>query len=131
MGDLVTITVQPPSPMLLSGAVGRHCIAEFWGASHLTDVQALSAAMTSACGAAGATLLNIFLHVFEPLGGVTGVALLAESHISIHTWPETGYAAIDIFMCGRSDPEVALAELVRHLEPTKTSVRTLVRGTLN
>jgi S-adenosylmethionine decarboxylase len=110
------------------GAVGRHCIADFWGASHLADANALSDAMTSACHAAGATLLNIFLHEFEPFGGVTGVALLAESHISIHTWPESGYAAIDIFMCGHCDPGLALAELARQLKPAHTSVRTLTRG---
>ena len=98
------------------------------GASHLADAKALSDAMAGACRAAGATLLNVFLHEFEPFGGVTGVALLAESHISIHTWPESGYAAIDIFMCGHADTRRALDVLILQLKPTHTLVEHLVRG---
>ena len=72
---------------------GRHLIAELHGCSGLTDVALVEKALTDAATAAGATLLEVKLHAFGPGQGVTGVALLAESHISIHTWPEHGYAA--------------------------------------
>jgi S-adenosylmethionine decarboxylase len=84
--------------------------------------------LEAASTAAGATLLNIFLHEFPSSGGITGVALLAESHMSIHTWPEKEYAAIDIFMCGRADPELALNVLILQLRPTHTFIEHLVRG---
>jgi S-adenosylmethionine decarboxylase len=108
--------------------MGGHCIVDFWGASHLTDAKWLTDALEEASKAAGATLLNIFLHEFPSSGGITGVALLAESHMSIHTWPENGYAAIDIFMCGRANPQLALDVLILRLRPTHSFVKHLVRG---
>jgi S-adenosylmethionine decarboxylase len=110
------------------GAMGAHCIVDFWGASHLTDAKRLTQALEEASAAAGATLLNIFLHEFPSSGGITGVALLAESHMSIHTWPEKEYAAIDIFMCGRADPRLALDVLILRLRPTHSFVNHLMRG---
>jgi S-adenosylmethionine decarboxylase len=108
--------------------VGAHCIVDLWGASHLTDAKVLSTVLETASRAAGATLLKIFLHEFPSSGGVTGVAVLAESHMSIHTWPERGYAAIDIFMCGHADTRRALDVLVMQLKPTHTLVENFVRG---
>jgi len=108
--------------------IGGHCIADFWGASHLTDAKGLSDALEAASTAAGATLLNLFVHEFPSSGGITGVALLAESHMSIHTWPEKEYAAIDIFMCGHADTRRALDVLIQQLKPTHTFVEHLVRG---
>jgi S-adenosylmethionine decarboxylase len=108
--------------------VGAHCIVDLWGASHLTDAKVLTAVLETACSAAGAALLKIFLHEFPSSGGITGVALLAESHMSIHTWPEKGYAAIDIFMCGHADTRRALDVLVLQLKPTHTLVEHFVRG---
>ena len=108
--------------------VGAHCIVDLWGASHLTDAKVLTAVLETACSAAGAALLKIFLHEFPSSGGITGVALLAESHMSIHTWPEKGYAAIDIFMCGHADPRRALDVLILQLKPTHTLVEHFVRG---
>lgn len=61
--------------------------------------------------ASGATLLHIHTHVFEENGGISGVAVLAESHISIHTWPEKGFAALDVFMCGQADPDACVSIL--------------------
>ena len=76
----------------------------------------------------GASLLKIFLHEFPSSGGITGVALLAESHMSIHTWPEKEYAAIDIFMCGHADTRRALDVLIVKLKPTHTIVEHFIRG---
>ena len=81
--------------------VGKHCILELYecDSSRLNDEAFLRDTITDAAKRAGATLLNLITHRFEPQG-VTGLALLAESHISIHTWPEAGYAAVDVFTCG-------------------------------
>jgi S-adenosylmethionine decarboxylase len=108
--------------------VGAHCIVDLWGASHLTDAKVLTTVLETASNAAGAVLLKIFLHEFPSSGGVTGVALLAESHMSIHTWPEKEYAAIDIFMCGHADTRRALEVLILQLKPTHTVVEHFVRG---
>jgi S-adenosylmethionine decarboxylase len=124
MGRLFRVGYNPDS----GEGIGGHCIVDFWGASHLTDAKVLSHALEAASTAAGATLLNIFLHEFPSSGGITGVALLAESHMSIHTWPETGYAAIDIFMCGRADTRRALDVLILQLKPTHTLVEHFIRG---
>ena len=84
-----------------SDTVGKHCILELYGcdSARLDDEAFLRDTITAAAKRAGATLLNLITHAFEPQG-VTGLALLAESHISIHTWPESGYAAVDVFTCG-------------------------------
>jgi len=92
---------------------GTHLIVDLWQASNLDDIDAVDAALRKAADAAGATLLNIDLHSFTPNGGITGVAVLAESHISIHTWPEHAYAAVDVFMCGDAQPHKAV-EMLKH-----------------
>ena len=92
---------------------GTHLIVDLWQASSLDNVKVVEAALRGAAEAAGATLLNIDLHCFTPNGGITGVAVLAESHISIHTWPECAYAAVDVFMCGDAEPHKAI-EVLRH-----------------
>ena len=108
---------------------GRHWLVEFYGARQLDDTTSIRRALRGAVAASGVTLLKLQLHHFGPGSGVTGVALLAESHISIHTWPERGYAALDIFMCGRtSSPEKALAALRSALHPNRVRVRRFDRG---
>lgn len=107
---------------------GTHLIVDMWGASHLDDEGHLRRAMIDAAEAAGATLLHIHLHLFTPYNGVTGVAVLAESHISVHTWPEKGYAAFDIFMCGDAEPQRAADVLVAALGPARTEFREIRRG---
>lgn len=102
-------------------APGWHLLIDMEGAAHLTDAPALEAAMRAAAGAAGATVLSAHLHGFKG-GGVTGVLLLAESHISIHTWPERGYAALDVFMCGKADVDAAARVLVERLAPIATRI---------
>jgi len=81
--------------------IGRHCILELYQCDYtkLNDEAYIRTTLTSSAKIAGATLINLITHSFKPQG-VTGLALLAESHISIHTWPEIGYAAIDVFTCG-------------------------------
>ena len=107
---------------------GIHLIVDFWGASNLSDVEALDSAMRDAVSCAGASLLHLHLHPFGEGQGVTGVALLSESHISLHTWPEREYAALDVFMCGNSDPDIAIEVLKTHLRPETVFLRRVERG---
>jgi S-adenosylmethionine decarboxylase len=109
---------------------GLHLIADLEGASRLDDCAWIEAALRDAAAAASATVLDVRLHPFGPGQGVTGVALLAESHISIHTWPECGTAAIDVFVCGAAaDPQAALAVIRDRLGGTVAHVQTISRLT--
>lgn len=107
---------------------GKHFIIDFWGARFLDDVDTLKHALKNAASIAGAELLHIHLHKFSEGGGITGVAVLAESHISVHTWPERGFAAFDVFMCGRSKPEKAVELLKKALTPERFEVNKILRG---
>ena len=107
---------------------GTHLIVDLWEASRLDDLPAVEDALRRATEAAGATLLNIDLHRFTPNGGVSGVAVLAESHISIHTWPERAYAAIDIFMCGDARPHEAIKVLREAFAPAQIQLAEHKRG---
>ena len=107
---------------------GTHLIVDLWHASRLDDVHAVETALRGAAEAAGATLLNIDLHCFTPNGGITGVAVLAESHISIHTWPECAYAAIDVFMCGNAEPHKAIEVLRWAFSPRMLLISEHKRG---
>jgi S-adenosylmethionine decarboxylase len=88
----------------------------------------MAQAMRDIVTACGATLLHIHLHHFSPSGGVSGVAVLAESHISVHTWPERDYAAFDVFMCGDAQPENAMPILKRAFLPHRLEVCEELRG---
>jgi S-adenosylmethionine decarboxylase len=108
---------------------GRHLLADLYDCPVLDDVALVERALRAAADRAGATVIGLHLHHFGPAQGVTGVALLAESHMSIHSWPEHGYAAIDIFLCGaRHDPAAALESLVAHLKPGRIVERLIRRG---
>mgnify|MGYP006269363491 CR=1 FL=1 len=108
---------------------GQHLICELHGARLLRDVAHITAAVRRAAEACGATVLNVQMHPFQENGGVAGVALLAESHITIHTWPEHAYAAIDVFMCGACDPRDSLPVWEAAFHPETLTHQTLVRGT--
>jgi S-adenosylmethionine decarboxylase len=105
-----------------------HLIVDLYGAERLDDVDHIEAALRRATAAAGATLLHIHLHHFEPNGGVSGVAVLAESHISIHSWPEANYAALDVFMCGKAEPDKCVPVLRMAFNPKRIAVSELLRG---
>lgn len=107
---------------------GTHLIVDFWGASHLDDLELMQTTIREAVNVAGASLLHIHLHHFTPNGGITGVAVLAESHISVHTWPERGFAAFDIFMCGEAEPEMAVPILRDVFKPTTVNINEHLRG---
>ena len=107
---------------------GRHLIIDLWDAKNLDSIEIIDAMLREATAMCGATLLDIQLHHFGPNCGVSGVALLAESHISIHTWPERGYAAVDLFMCGACNPYNAIPALKRSLEPGQVQVTEQKRG---
>ena len=119
-----------PTPQA-TDMVGKHCILELYECdpSRLDDEAFLRTSITTAAKSAGATLLNLITHHFEPQG-VTGLALLAESHISIHTWPESGYAAVDVFTCGdHTMPEQACAVLSEALQSKRQALRSFLRET--
>ena len=109
---------------------GSHLIVDLWGAQGLSDVEHIEAALREAIVASNATLLHIHLHQFGPNEGVSGVAVLAESHISIHTWPEREYAAIDIFMCGGAEPARAIPVLKQAFQPKNVSIGEHKRGVI-
>ena len=111
---------------------GIHLLADLAGikAVLLVDPDAIDALLRTAAVAAGARILHSHFHSFGPGMGVTGVLLLAESHISIHTWPEHGFAAADIFMCGDAQPQLALDVIDAALRPATRSVKTIARGQL-
>ncbi|WP_210162917.1 adenosylmethionine decarboxylase [Pleomorphomonas oryzae] len=111
-----------------TSAVGLHLLVDFYDARHLDDLSIIEDALRRAARSCGATLLDVRLHSFGEGSGVTGVALLAESHISIHTWPEAAYAAIDIFMCGKLDPRRALPTLRTAFLAASERVQEVQRG---
>jgi S-adenosylmethionine decarboxylase len=110
---------------------GTHLLVDLWGARHLDDPAYIDAALCEAALAAGATILHSHFHHFQPNGGVSGVVVLAESHISIHTWPERGFAAVDIFMCGKCDPNDSLPVLRRAFAPERVVLDEQRRGRIS
>jgi S-adenosylmethionine decarboxylase len=109
--------------------VGKELIVEVWDPSgvDLTDKDSIRAILLRAAKRSGSTVIRSFFHRLYP-GGITGFLLLKESHISIHTWPEYGYAAIDFFTCGKADSYKALEEVEKSFQPRRVSVTEVVRG---
>jgi len=106
---------------------GVHLIVDVHGGRDLNDIDLIEATLRRCVEAAQATLLHIHLHHFQP-NGVSGVAVLAESHISIHTWPDAGYAALDVFMCGRANPDACIPVLREAFKAERVEVNELLRG---
>ena len=107
---------------------GDHLLVDLWDAEQLDDIDHIERTLRACVEAARATLLHIHLHHFTPHGGVSGVAVLAESHISIHSWPECGFAALDVFMCGAAEPERTIDVLRAAFAPDKLVVSEHLRG---
>jgi S-adenosylmethionine decarboxylase len=107
---------------------GTHLIVDLWGAKGIDDLAFVEDTLRECVAAAEATLLHIHLHHFTPNDGISGVAVLAESHISIHSWPESGYAALDIFMCGEAKPHRAVEVLRQRFDPDNLRVEEHRRG---
>jgi S-adenosylmethionine decarboxylase len=109
---------------------GKHVLADVWGVdfNKLNNLADLQTSMIMGAKKSGANVLSIQHHQFEP-NGVTILLLLSESHFSIHTYPENGFAGIDCYTCGEHvDPVVAVRELIDYLQPVGLSVKTVQRG---
>ncbi|HYM31244.1 MAG TPA: adenosylmethionine decarboxylase [Candidatus Cybelea sp.] len=124
-------TAQPADHFVLKDGLqfaGTHLLVDMWGCSRLSELPHVQATLTEAVAAVGATLLKIDLHHFQPEGGISGVAVLAESHMSIHTWPERGYAALDVFVCGNCDAYKAIPVLRSAFRPESIQLVEHKRG---
>lgn len=110
---------------------GIHIVADFWFPKNVKNTKELKRLLLKAAKASNSTPLEISLHAFSPQG-LTGVVLVAESHIAIHTWPEIKYMALDIFTCGENvKPRIALEFLQKELQPKKVVIRELKRGVIS
>ncbi len=113
-------------------ALGRQMLVEFYDCSRekLDDIESISSWMVEAAIRSGATVVERVFHRFSPFG-VSGVVVIAESHLAIHTWPEYGYAAVDLFTCGTTvDPMIGFQYLKDVLESKNMSVMEMKRGLL-
>ncbi|MFB6276159.1 MAG: adenosylmethionine decarboxylase [Halothece sp.] len=109
--------------------VGTHLVVEAWQtpAEVLNDTEQIRSALVEATFAGGATLINLCVHQFSPQG-VTATATLSESHIAIHTWPEYGYFAADLFFCGKGNPHQAMKVLQNILGAKQVTIQEIDRG---
>jgi len=111
-------------------AGGKHLIIDYWGvdASKLISCEEVDAVFRKGAEDSSATVLSSHFHHFGEGCGITGVVILSESHMSIHTWPEKNYCAIDIFMCGECDPRTALKTLDDYFASSYSKVQLIERG---
>ncbi|MCA9625795.1 MAG: adenosylmethionine decarboxylase [Myxococcales bacterium] len=109
--------------------LGRHLIAEYYGCdvALINDLAAVSDALVAAAERVGATVVAKAFHRYAPQG-VSGTLLIAESHLSIHTWPEAAYVAVDIFTCGGLDPRPGFQLLRERLKASDARMQEIVRG---
>lgn len=113
--------------------LGQHVLAEFFECDPniLNNVSMVEKLMTEAALECGATIVQKCFHMFSPYG-VSGVVIISESHLAIHTWPELGYAAVDLFTCGdKCDPKVSYAYLKKMFNSKNASYRELKRGIID
>jgi S-adenosylmethionine decarboxylase len=114
--------------------LGRHVILDIWGKVNslpFWNMDEAAAALKKAAIDAGATVMSERWHHFGEGHGYTGVVILAESHISVHTWPEKGYAALDIFMCGKCDPRQTIEPIKLFYASYHDKMTYIVRGEEN
>jgi S-adenosylmethionine decarboxylase len=112
-------------------AIGRHVILEMWGCRNLESVETAERALREMVVALDVNLLDLRVYPFSPVG-VTGIAIVSESHLVIHTWPEHGYAAVDVFTCGSPrDPQGAIDVLRCLFEPERIGILEINRGQLD
>lgn len=107
---------------------GIHLIIDMWGASKLDDIEHVKSTIIKVVRQCEATLLNLQMHYFASNGGISGFAILAESHLSLHSWPEKKYLACDIFMCGNANPRKAIPVLKKAFKPTDIILTEQIRG---
>ena len=112
-------------------SLGRHILAEFYECdpAMLNDTGAIEQAMNEAAAASGATVVQSVFHMFSPYG-VSGVVVVAESHLAVHTWPEYGFAAVDYFTCGEVDAGAAIRCLCAKFGAERVTTREIERGVL-
>ena len=114
-------------------SLGKHIILEVHGVRKelLNDIERIERIMTEAVQLSGATVIKPFFHQFSP-HGISGVIVIAESHFSIHTWPEYGYAALDLFTCGdQIKPDDAVQYLKNKMDAQHIHMMEIKRGTLD
>ncbi len=108
--------------------LGIHMLIDMWEPININDVKHVETALQQSIIAANATLLHMHLHKFETNDGISGVAVLAESHVSVHTWPEKKFAAFDIFTCGNTNPQAAVDALRKAFLPKYFKISKALRG---
>ncbi len=107
---------------------GYHILLDLWHVEFNNSIKTLKKIIRQSIQVSGATLLHLHLHRFGKEQGISGVAVLAESHMSVHTWPERGYVAFDIFMCGDTNPQLAAEYLIKTFKPKKEILKKIKRG---
>lgn len=111
---------------------GHHFLLDIFNPNmDIDDIEYMAQVLRGAVDAANATLLHIHVHSFVPYSGLSGVAVLEESHISVHTWPENGYAAFDVFMCGNANVRAAVDYIIDSFQPSFHSLKHEMRGILH
>lgn len=127
------IAIKKKNTLSLSKYAGIHLIADFWFVQKAKekkseDKKALRKILEKAAAASGSAPLGFVAHKFSP-HGITGVVLLKESHISVHTWPEWNYVAVDVFTCGeKTMPQKAIDVLKEYFQPRKIEIKEIIRG---
>lgn len=119
--------------MVILYALGKHLLAELkeCNSEILKNIDEVRKVMVSAAKEAGATIIDISFREFSPFG-ISGIVVIAESHLTIHTWPEYSYAAVDIFTCGDIiKPEIAAAYLIKELECKNPYIVEMKRGIIS
>ena len=112
-------------------SLGRHLIVELWGCDNTDSEGIVEDALREMVEACNVTIRQMHVYPWEPHNGVSAIAIVAESHMSIHTWPELAYIAVDIFTCGeQANPDAAVPVLQRFFSPERIEVMQVSRGML-